>query len=148
MAELTLQYEHMRLNLISALKFVAKTDEEIVHARHNGAGELVSFIDLNVAVGIIFDMVPYIVDEPEKAIGELLVDQHEADVVKLAVDTLDAALPDTAFLQLRLRACGDARLAGGYRHGRRGLPPVGGQLCILFAWLFTGPVSHTLVRSG
>ncbi|MGV3551692.1 SCO4402 family protein [Rhizobium sp.] len=82
----------MRANLVSAIEFLANSTVEWKHVRYDEAGTLVSFIDFDLAIHILFDDIDNLCSDPRAQIGYTLANEAEADAVQRLCRTLEIVL--------------------------------------------------------
>ena len=85
------RFAHMRANLISAVRFLANSPVEWKHVRYDKAGTLVSFIDFDMAIHILFDDTD-IASDPRARIGDMLANETEAHAMQRLVQALKIVL--------------------------------------------------------
>jgi hypothetical protein len=86
------RFVQMRANLISAVRFLANSPTEWKHVRYDEGGTLVSFIDFDMAINILFHDVSDLESDPRAQIGYALANETEADAMQRLVRALDIVL--------------------------------------------------------
>lgn len=82
----------MRLNLISAVRFLANSPIEWKRVRYDEGGTLISFIDFDMAIHILFDDISDLDVDPRTQIGYTLASEAEAEAMRSLVRALDIVL--------------------------------------------------------
>lgn len=86
------RFAEMRANLVSAIEFLANSPTKWKHAWYDENGTLVSFIDLDMAVNILFDDIPDLAIDARRAIGDTLANEAEAETVQCVARARDIVL--------------------------------------------------------
>ena len=93
-----IKYPYMRLNLLSAIEFLANSRSDWRIEEYDDDGKLVRFFDLDEAYHLLFDDMRGMEQDPRGHIGITLFNEAEADAIgklhKAMMIVLDVDYPD------------------------------------------------------
>ena len=93
-----IRFPQLRLDLISAIDFLAESDVNHHVAGYDSAGKVTSYIDFDLSVHILFDDIHDLQTNSYNLIGSILRNESEASIIsKLTVEldkVIDEDYPD------------------------------------------------------